>query len=144
MRVLRFMSAAEAIKLIVGQEVENQIDHHNDHKNKTDSVGFCFMLAIADDSDADQEIYQASQFLSGIVDMDCCFVGRLKDDHIQFYHQGWGDYSGGRKLELSITHYALTDFREWEFWAPQRSDSIFKMLASPNWIDPTVIIQSEA
>lgn len=73
MKLLRFMSIAELEKFRAGELLENQTDHHAQHSQKTNSVGFCFL-----DYDEYNE-RDAYHFLSGIVSPEICAVFEVDD-----------------------------------------------------------------
>lgn len=73
MKLLRFMSVAELEKFRAGELLENTVDHHAEHGQKTDSVGFCFL----DYNEHDEQA--ALHFLSGIVSQEICAVFEVDD-----------------------------------------------------------------
>ena len=133
-RVLRFMSRAEAGEILFGHEI------HNDHNhaalgNGTDSIGFCFALIDEDDD----SIYRAARRLSGIVSMEVCLVGRLKRCSSQFI-KGFGWYSDHDRREcvkleeLSATSYSAKDFSEFKLWLPNPAAG--PLVYSESWREP--------
>lgn len=82
-KVIRFMSTAEAIKLVAGVELVNTANH-GDKKAKTDSVGFCF-------TDGKVGVHGAAKYLTGITSPDAVFVGNLKKS--SKLKKGYGVYA---------------------------------------------------
>ena len=72
MRVFRFMSMDEFKKYQIGDTLSND-KKHPDYGQKTESVGFCFM--VYDDYYPEY----AYEFLSGIVSDDVCVVFEVDD-----------------------------------------------------------------
>jgi hypothetical protein len=139
MRVIRFMSAHEAIRLLNGDQLHNDTDHS--HESRTNSIGFCFVIASDSDS-AEEAIYAAAQYLTGIVTMDCCFIGRLVPP-LSFKKTN-GYYKGGHIDELSATSYRLSDYDAWKFYTPRLPDVLnpFKIISSINWEKPVLTTAS--
>ena len=133
-RVLRFMSRAEAGEILFGHEIHND-RNHGMLGNGTDSIGFCFALVDEDDG----SIYRAARRLSGIVSMDVCLVGHLKLDSERFI-EGFGWYSDHDRRErvklpeISATSYSAKDFSEFKLWLPNPNAG--PLVYSESWREP--------
>lgn len=142
MRLIRFMSTDEAIKLAHGSTVVNEKDHHAEG-HYTNSIGFCFI--IDDDTvDEAEAIHNASEYLSGIVSMDACLVAHLPNSDNEFV-KGYGKYSSGMKDEMSVRRYSLNDFNLWRFYVgaePTSAGMFFPgmfMRSSTHWEHPQLV-----
>lgn len=141
-RVLRFMSRAEAGELLFGMDLHNDTNHAA-HGNGTDSIGFCFALIDEDDG----TIYSAARRLSGIVSMEVCLVGHLKLDPERF-SKGYGYYADHSTIiaqrvklpEISGTDYSAKDFSEFKLWLPNPNAG--PLVYSESWREP-VPLQGE-
>lgn len=142
MKLLRFMSAAEALKLVQGKTVVNRADHHLDNQQTTNSVGFCFLIVdnrITLDTTA---IYTAAQMLSGVTIMDICLVATVEKRPRRFA-ETWGHYRDGDMPELSAEKYSLRDFAEWKFFAPHDRSGLMPPF-SGNWVNPVLTVRSKS
>lgn len=136
MKVLRFMSAHEAIRLIRGETLQNTTDHRA-LGSRTTSIGFCFALA---DGDPAVAMHEAAKYLSGITDMEACLFGTLKSS----FDKTDGLYSIGRRDELCTTHYSLEDFKDWELYAHSFiPPTMLRLIASPHWEQPVLVTSSK-
>lgn len=138
--VLRFMSAAEAIKLLDGQTLHNRTDHGAAGWT-TDSVGFCFAL-IGDSSEDTYAIYHASKILSGITIMDVCLIGNLHKNAAEAWKLGYGKYATGKHKEFSTNNYSLEDFASWSLYAPYDRNPLSPTY-SGNWDTPEFVTSNE-
>lgn len=129
MRLVRFMSAAEAIKLLQGYDVRNKTVHRESGQDSS-SVGFCFALTKA-------EIYSAAAILSGITIMHICLVAEVDEPPLRFVRT-YGRYKGGPLPEISTTRYSLRDFDKWAFYAPHDLSGLVPAF-SGNWKKPKLI-----
>ena len=137
MKLVRFISRPEHIKLMGDLELTNTRDHHAEG-NATDSIGFCF--AVLDDS-----IYDLARSLSGIVDMSYCIVAEVKKDREEKFKRGFGMYSNHdagllsrRELpEYSTISYSLDDFSSWTMYEPDPSAGAF--IYSESWRNPVEV-----
>lgn len=69
MKVMRFMSQAEFDKFLSGEVLQN----YNDHRARTDAVGFCFL-------DADEyNPNDAYHFMSGVVSPEICAIFEVEN-----------------------------------------------------------------
>lgn len=113
MKLFRFMSREEFIKLVNGEDLEN----NTVHEGHTESIGFCFM-----EEDVCNNPEYAYEFLSGVVSEDICvrFETEVK------LKEGYGIYADPYgsfwdtiiKTEYSITKYNNKDFKILEFAIP--------------------------
>lgn len=140
MKLIRFMSAAEAILLLQGRRLQNKTVHNQGEWKSSTSVGFCF--AIAENLPIRQEIYYASQRLSGITDMHVCLVAELPDGPSIHFRETSGKYSGGTFPELCTTKYKLDDFLTWAMFAPTNIKGTMPIF-SGNWVNPKLITKAE-
>ena len=100
MRILRFMSKAEAVMLSCGKTLVNKVDYSRN--NKSTSKGFCFW--IGDDPK------EALLYLGGIVNEEICVVFEADADLFRHsrgvYADPFGDwFDTVTKEELCITSY---------------------------------------
>ncbi len=135
MRLVRFMSAHEIIRLLDGQTVQNDTVHRTAGQN-SDSVGFCFAIASGKDG-----IYEAAQRLSGVTTMDICLLGKLKrptPDRFKYYK---AFYAAGYLEELATVEYSLQDFADWKIYAPEPPgpEYLVKIISSQNWQRPQLV-----
>jgi hypothetical protein len=141
MKLIRFMSAAEAIRLLNGGRLHNKANHREGEWKSSTSVGFCF--AVAGDGLAKQEIYQAARLLSGITTMHVCLIAHIDDDDVAIrFTLTSGKYSSGRVQELSATKYGLDNFTEWAMFAPRDLNPLIP-IASVNWVNPRLIAKAQ-
>ena len=133
MILLRFMSAHEAIRLLQGDTVHRDVDHKA-QGNKTTSIGHCFVIV----KEHSGGIYDSAKYLSGIAMMDACLIGTLKTNPDHLFEQTKGWYQDGWTPEICAVDYSLSDFDDWEICTPELPpyDQMFKMIASPNWLNP--------
>lgn len=137
-RVLRFMSRAEATELLFGHELHNDRDHAS-HGNGTNSIGFCFALVNEDDG----SIYNAARRLSGIVSMEVCLIGHIKLNPKRF-QQGYGWYADHDRRErvklseISGLRYSANDFTEFKLWLPNPNAGPF--VYSESWREPLELV----
>ena len=140
-RVLRFMSRDEADTLAVGFSIGNDRNHRA-AGNGTDSIGSCFAVINEDDD----SIYQAARRLSGIVTMEVCLVGYLKQDPERFI-DGFGWYTGPDRAsrvklpEISTTSYNSKDFTEFKLFLPDPAAG--PLVYSESWREPLELSDDE-
>lgn len=139
MILLRFMSAAEALKFVAGLPIENDKNHKEDGQ-MTDSIGACF-LGIGNNPDRDETIYESSKILSGINCLQVCLYGKMNKTGLLKLKKGYGKYTTGVLPEFSTTEYDRFDFSSWELLTPRLDIGGFlPILTSANWERPTVAI----
>lgn len=141
MKLLRFMSAHEAIKLLDGKTLRNSTDHHLDDGQATDSIGFCFAIVDNRFTLDTSAIYEAAHRLSGVAIMDICLVATA-EKLPKRYVKSWGHYKGGKLPEYSTEQYGLKDFREWAFYAPHDRSGLLPVF-SGNWEHPRLSTKKE-
>lgn len=141
MRVLGFMSAAEAINLVNGRTLRNRADHKALGQS-SDSVGFCFAIAGDTGGDDSYALHGAAKLLSGITTMDVCLIGDLHKNKTEAWHLGYGKYATGNRKEFSTDSYSLADFSQWSLYAPHDRNPLIP-LYSANWTEPVLINDSQ-
>lgn len=141
-KILRFMSAHEAIHLLQGGRLGNRTNHWQVGGRST-SVGFCFAIPKYDNDRS--SIYYAAKYLSGIVDMDVCLVASLKDNGD--FMESEGHYSVGKLPERCVVDYSLKDFSEWALYTPIiYGPEVMRVIPrhSRDWEAPMLTASSEA
>lgn len=127
-RVIRFMSAQEALILAQHRTVFNTTDHHA-KGNKSESIGSCFMLV---DGRKQGMVYHTARYLANIVSFDVCLVATVNMANPKFVMSSGrytdydcldatDDYRGVTRKELGATEYTLDDFEHWAFYSPDNS-----------------------
>jgi hypothetical protein len=141
MRLVRFMSAHEAFKLLDGAVIKNTTDHRRGGA-RSSSVGACF--AIVTDSDDVAAIYKTAKYLSGIVTMDTCIIATLKEPQPEAFTQGRALYSAGHLDEMCATAYSRDNFDSWKLYTPQLPpvQQMIKVISSFNWRTPVLTKES--
>lgn len=130
MKLFRFMSKTEFDKYLSGDVLINKTNHHVEHNQKTNSIGFCFL----DLNEYKPE--EAIHFLSGIVDMDICAVFDVDEKYVDMTH---GRYA---KQGVTISLYdifmgTIPSFEAKEYCTTEYSNKNFKLIkyAVPEWKD---------
>jgi hypothetical protein len=123
------MSAAEVKKFVKAAPLKNTTDHHA-NKNKTDSIGFCFMPV--DDQEDDGVLYAARR-LCGITTTEFCLVGELKHDNWRKGYGVYGDYDNldadgyappKEYVEVSTKRYSRNDFTHWRVYGQNEMEEM--------------------
>lgn len=121
MKIIRFMSYAEAEQLAKGKRIRNTTDHGGKGAY-SGSVGFCFIVV---DGRKRGRIYHTARYMSGVVDMSACLVAEVPRGK---FTESWGiyaDYDADpsmfsdvtiTRVELCTTEYSLNDFDHWAFY----------------------------
>lgn len=137
MKVLRFMSAEEAIKLLAGIALVNRTEHKRLGQAST-SVGFCFFILPDEAGDA-KPVYKAAGMLSGITLLQVCLVAELAPG-VRF-RRSTGHYKTGKEKELCTASYKLGDFASWRIYAPTGQSTLMPLF-SGNYEDPVLVLDN--
>lgn len=138
MKVLRFMSAEEAVKLLLGIKLENYTNHAQAGRHTT-SVGFCFAILPDTPGDVD-DVFKCAQYLSGNSILHLCLVAELKPD--VKYRRTAGHYSFGKQKELCTKTYSLDDFTGWRLYSPTEVTGIVPVIYSGNYRRPNLVVDN--
>ena len=136
-KVMRFMGMKEILGFLEGETMHNT----KQHIANTDSVGFCFTPI-----DNGESIYDIALHLSGVASMEVCLVGIL-NDYVD-WREGYGVYSDNdpttllepnkwqtkKWRELSTKRYSMDDFKEYNVYLPDMSESPW--VWSGSWKNP--------
>ena len=131
MKLYRFMSSLECLKLLKGETLANSTDHSKNRGTASTAKGFCF--GIGDKEQAKQDFRR----LKGIVDSEILFVFTLKPESERRFTKCQGRYVDYDKIdaekktidqypfgmepqcmvdEYCTTSYSLKDFEEYKFY----------------------------
>lgn len=145
-RLLRFMSADEAIRLLDGQTIERDTNHRA-LGNHTTSIGACFAIDNTPNTNP-KAMYKTSSRLTGLAMMDVCLIGIIDAGNAPAFRKSTGQYNVGTREnpeigdwpEMCSTAYRLADFERWWIYTPQLPpyDQMFKLIASHNWQEPVL------
>lgn len=122
MKVMRFMSHAEFNAYLTGEVLQN----YNDHRARTDAVGFCFL-------DADEyDPNDAYHFMSGVVSPDVCAIFEVNNAPFKI---GTGQYADPNVplrsfLEamtntdtIDVKEYSITEYSREQFKLVQYAEN---------------------
>lgn len=137
MRVLRFMSAGEALQLFAGATLENNTNHR-EMGQASDSIGFCFAI-VHRHTDDDVALYEEAKWLSGIALLEVGLVGEITGKALRKFKKSHARYANGMHEERCTTKYSLDDFTDWAMYVPTGRSPLM-VAFSGNWGAPQYIL----
>lgn len=149
-RVLRMMSAHEALTLLQGKAIESHLVHA-DLGNHSDSIGCCFAIDNTPHTNP-QALLAVARRVSGLATIEVGLIGIIHEASTHKFKLGKADYNVGTAdepergtlPEMSATHYRLDDFERWWLYTPEPIPyhQNFKIISSLNWMEPVLTASS--